>query len=229
MAIFDAEAIWAQGGGDWRQLVELLYQSAVHFKMFAAAVTPIRNALERIDPSGGTFTSLHTLFLRIVLASGIYEAALPIIDRLIHSFPPKEAYGFGDDLTSSDGVDSSEYITLKSGITKAVTERDVQEYYLLAAMICIGVGRRKWEDALLYLEMVITSPSANTATGYMLEAYRKYVLLFCLTRGTVSVVIRRRSRILTIPDPPQFESRKQHCYACHQKCRSAIRRACPSL
>jgi COP9 signalosome complex subunit 3 len=189
MGVFDATAIRIQGGSDWRHLVELLDRSAAHFRMHAAAVAPIRTALERIDPTGGTFTSLHTLFLRIILASGIYEAALPIIDRPIHSFPPKDSHGFGEELAPSNYVDSSEYITIKSGITKVVTEKDVQEYYLLAAMICIGVGRRKWEDALIYLEMVITSPTANTATGYMLEAYRKWLLLHCLARGTVSVSI----------------------------------------
>jgi COP9 signalosome complex subunit 3 len=115
-----------------------------------------------------------------VLASGIYEGALPIINRLIHSFPSQSSHGFDGDFPCSDHLDSSGYITLRSGLTNKISERDVQEYYLLAAMICIGVGRRKWEDALTYLEMVITTPSQNTATGFMLEAYQKFLLLSCL-------------------------------------------------
>jgi COP9 signalosome complex subunit 3 len=116
-----------------------------------------------------------------VLASGIYEGALPIIDRLIHSFPSQASHGFDGDLPCSNHLDSSGFITLRSGLTNKYSEKDVQEYYLLAAMICIGVGRRKWEDALTYLEMVIITPTQNTATGFMLEAYQKYLLLGCLS------------------------------------------------
>lgn len=143
----------------------------------------MQTALLRIDPTGGTFTSLHLPFLRIIMMSGIFDAAFPVIDRLIHSFPAQRGHIIDGDLLCSNHLDSSAYITIDSGLTRKTTEKEVQEYYLLSAMICIGAGRPRWEDAMMYLEMVITSPTQNTATGFMLEAYKKWLLLGCLVTG----------------------------------------------
>jgi COP9 signalosome complex subunit 3 len=103
---------------------------------------------------------------------------------LIHSIPLANSYGFDGEFPCSDHQDSSGFITIGSGLTEKVTALQVQEYYLLGAIIFIGL--RRWEEALLFLEFVITSPSHNTATGFMLEAYQKWMLVACLARGHVS-------------------------------------------
>jgi hypothetical protein len=131
------------------------------------------------------------------MMSGIFDAAFPIIDRLIHSFPSHVGHNIDGELACSNHMDSSAYITIKSGLTKKITEKEVQEYYLLSGMVCIGAGRPRWEDAMMYLEMVITSPTQNTATGFMLEAYKKWVILGCLVTGQVWMNISTRSIKLT--------------------------------
>ena len=111
------------------------------------------------------------------------EEALPVLDNVIHSIPLATSHGFDGEFPCSDHQDSSGFITNGSGLTEKITVQQVQEYYLLGAIIFIGL--RRWEDALLFLEFVITSPSQNTATGYMLEAYQKWILVACLARGHV--------------------------------------------
>lgn len=60
---------------------------------------------------------------------------------------------------------------------------DIQEYYVLGAMAYLGLGRFK--KAQQFLEHVLVVPSANTANGLMLEAYKKWVLVNCLVGGKV--------------------------------------------
>jgi hypothetical protein len=62
----------------------------------------------------------------------------------------------------------------------------VHEYYLLGALCYIALG--KWEEAMLFLELVLMSPNASQANGFMLEAYRKWVLVGCIINGRVSQV-----------------------------------------
>lgn len=49
------------------------------------------------------------------------------------------------------------------------------------------MGLKMWERALLFLEVVITAPTNNTASMIMVEAYKKWVLVALLCRGGVSV------------------------------------------
>jgi COP9 signalosome complex subunit 3 len=147
------------------------------------AIFPIRNALLRLDPSGATFTSLHLPYLQICLETSLYAEALPILDQTIYSFPEKRSSAVDAPYPCSPGQESSSYITYKSELTSQIHYRQVQEYYLLGGMIYLALGQSRWEDARLYFEMVITSPTQNVATGYMLEAYRKWLLLGVLLNG----------------------------------------------
>lgn len=151
----------------------------------AAAVIPIRTAMLRLDPSAGTFTTMHLNFVRLCLDARIYSAALPITDKIIHSFATKSMTSFeGLPLCSGHQL-SSGYMTFQSGFTEKITASDVHEYYLLTAMIYIQL--RMWERALVYLEHVLTAPTHNTATALMVESYRKWVLVNTLTKGAVSL------------------------------------------
>ncbi len=142
---------------------------------------------------------MHTPFLKLCIQSGAYSEALPIIDKIIHSFPSQFTHGFDGRFPCSNHQDSSGYITVNSGLTEKINVRTAQEYLLLAAMVCIGLGREKWPDALLYLEMVVLTPNQNIITGFMLEAYRKWLILSLLVHGKVtSCLSTRYSRNLTI-------------------------------
>jgi COP9 signalosome complex subunit 3 len=148
------------------------------------AIVPVRNALLRLDPTAGTFTSLHLQFVRLCLEAGVFEEALPIIEKPIHSIPQNGTPQFDGPYLCSAHQDSSAFITPNSNLTEKISEKDVQEYYLLVGMIYIGL--RRWEDALLALELVMISSTQSTASGIMVEAYRKWILVGCLARGTVS-------------------------------------------
>jgi COP9 signalosome complex subunit 3 len=126
---------------------------------------------------------MHVDFLKLCIQSGEYKEALPIIDKVIHSFPSQFSHGLDGKLPCSNHQDSSGYITLSSGLTAKVEVRDVQEYYLLAAFACIGIGMTKWPDALLFLEMVLLTPNQGAVTGFTLEAYRKWLILNLLVHG----------------------------------------------
>jgi COP9 signalosome complex subunit 3 len=152
----------------------------------AAAIPTIRNAMLQLDPTGGTFTSAHLPYLRLCMQASAHAEAFPIIDNVIHSFPSLNSLSIDGKYPCSPHQDSSGYITVNSGLTDAVHHRSVQEYYLLAAMICIGTGHQRWPDALLYLELVLLTPNQNVVSGFMVEAYRKWLILCILVHGKVS-------------------------------------------
>lgn len=153
----------------------------------ADAVIPIRTAMLRLDPSAGTFTTTHLNFIRLCLDARTYRLALPIVNKTIHSFPTKNIAPVDRLPLCADHHLSSGYITHQSGFTNKITPADVQEYYLLGAIIYILL--RIWDRAMLYLEHVLAAPTQNTTTALMVEAYRKWVLVATLVHGGVSVKV----------------------------------------
>lgn len=116
-----------------------------------------------------------------------YAAALPILDNYIHSLPTTLPTQVLNDLDSSvpcaEHVNSGDYIHAKSGHSAELQLADIQEYYVLGAMAYIGL--RQWKKTMHFLEHVLVTPSQNTASGLMLEAYKKWVLVSCLAVGSV--------------------------------------------
>jgi COP9 signalosome complex subunit 3 len=151
------------------------------------AIAPIRSAMLRLDPTTGTFTSIHVSFIHLCLETRSYAAAEPILDNYIHTLPPKIPSAVREGLEYSvpcaDVASSGEYIHQNSGHTDRVGLADIQEYYVLGAMAYLGL--RQFKKAQDFLEHVLVVPSANTANGLMLEAYKKWVLLSCLVQGKV--------------------------------------------
>ncbi len=139
----------------------------------------------RLDPTLGTFTSNHNLLLQLCLESGRYEEALPVLDAYIHSFPSLSNHGFDGGLLCSNFLESSGYMTIKSGLTDRIREDDVQLYFLMGGMLYLGMGRSKYDDALMFFEALISMPAHNVASGLMLEAYRKILLLHLVQHGKV--------------------------------------------
>jgi COP9 signalosome complex subunit 3 len=141
----------------------------------------------RLDPTTGTFTSFHLSFIQLCMETQSYAAAEPILDNYIHSLPSKISATARENLEYSvpcaDVATSGEYIHQGSGHSDKVTLADLQEYYLLGAMTYLGT--RQFKKARNLLEHVLIVPSANVANGFMLEAYKKWVLVSCLVNSTV--------------------------------------------
>jgi hypothetical protein len=152
------------------------------------AISPMRSAMIRLDPTTGTFTSTHLSFIQLCLETRAYAAAEPILDNYIHSLPAKipaaAREGFEYSVPCADVARSGEYIHQNSGHSDKVVLGDVQTYYVLGAMAYLGL--RQFRKALHFLEHVLVIPSVNVANGLMLEAYKKWILLSCLVHGSVS-------------------------------------------
>lgn len=135
--------------------------------------------MTRLDPTLSVFTSVHLQFLRICMETRSYRDATSVLDHDALSFPTAATPGIEKPVPSSTKLHSSEYITVESDLSGKIVAADVQEYFLLGAMAYIGV--ENYARARLLLEHVLVSPTNNTATGLMLEAYRKWVPVMLLT------------------------------------------------
>ena len=144
-------------------------------------------AVLRMDPSGATFTSTHLLYIRLCLEARALQEALPILDKPILSFPSQKTKNIEEHPLCASHSISSGYITQESGISTAVVVEVVYEYYLLGAMVYVGL--RQWRKALTCLEHILVAPTQNMATGPMLEAYRKWVLIALLVDGKASLLL----------------------------------------
>lgn len=154
----------------------------------------MRTAIFRLDPSAGTLTSTHLHFVRLCLQRRVLFEAVPLLEATIHSFPAAKSSSIEGVLPCLPHTDSTGYISHESGLTAKLSIADVQEYFLLSATIWIGL--RRWDNALLDLELVLTSPTQGSPSGLMLEAYQKWTIVGCLIIGRVSLHCRRWIRTI---------------------------------
>ncbi|CAI6334652.1 unnamed protein product [Periconia digitata] len=173
-------------GVEYKKLVEYVELIARGVNTPAIAVSPIRSAMLRLDPTTGCFTTTHLNFIRLCLEGRAYAAALPILDNYIHSFPTNIQNSIRESseyvVPCADSVTSGEFIHTKSGHSDKVTLAEIQEYYVLGAIAYIGA--RQFKNAHQILEHVLVIPAAGVANGLMLEAYKKWVLVDCLVNHT---------------------------------------------
>lgn len=136
----------------------------------------------RLDPTTGTFTSHHLDLVQLCMETRSYAAVEPILDNYIHSIPSKIPLtvreGLEYSVPSADVATSGDYIHQGSGHSDKVVLADLQEYYMLGAMAYLGL--RQFRKAQNMLELVLVAPVSNVASGIMLEAYKKWVLVSCL-------------------------------------------------
>lgn len=155
-----------------------------NYEQPGAGVVPMRTAMLRLDDTAGTFTTTHVFFLRLVLQSGNYRLALPVLDQIVYNFPTEKSSEVDGRVPCARHFDSAGYITVESGLTGRIQAAYVHEYYILGALVYIALQR--WEEAMLFLELILVSPNASQANGFMLEAYRKWILIGCIINGRVS-------------------------------------------
>jgi len=135
-----------------------------------------------MDPTAATFTTSHLLFVQSCLGLGLPRQALPILDKDIYSLPGASTRDVDEVPLCGRHELSCTYITKSSKISGEVFLPDIQEYYLLSAHVYIGL--RNYERARLCLEFVIAVPTKdNAANSYMVEAYKKLLILGLLVSG----------------------------------------------
>ena len=145
-------------------------------------LVPMRNAILRFDATSSTLTSNHLLFLRSCIDTGLYRVALPILDLDIYSLPSDPVQGIDDVPLCADHTLSCTYISRASGISEELKIQHVQEYYSLGAHIYIGLCN--FDRARLFLELALSIPTKDNAVNvYMLEAYKKLLLLGLMNQG----------------------------------------------
>ncbi|KAI4135382.1 MAG: hypothetical protein LQ347_000712 [Umbilicaria vellea] len=170
-------------GQPWRRLVETVAKVARAVSAPTVALQPVRAAMVRLDPTTSCFTSTHTLFVRLCLEARAYRIASPILDNDIYHFPGS----LGKNPTNAPLLcakhdSSSSYINSASGLSDTLNHKDHLQYFLYGGMLYIGMKR--WDRALLFLEFAIISPTGNTASMIQVQAYKKWVLVGLLLKGS---------------------------------------------
>ena len=179
------------------------------------AIFPIRSAILRLDPSSSCFTSSHLIFVHLCLETREYHEALPVLKNDIYHFPlnsDKGASGPSTRFACSNHESSSAFMTVASNLSDKLEYQDHLKYFLYGAMIYIGL--RDWERALLFLEIVIASPTINTTSIIQVEAYKKWVLVSLLLKGRVSLLSPPKSNNITaylLISTTAYTSPKNHC------------------
>ncbi len=133
------------------------------------------------------------MVIRLCLETREYNAALPILEKDIYHFPlhsDKGAANSHSRYACSQQDSSSTFITTSSGLSEKLEYQDHLKYFLFGAMIYIGL--KDWERALLFLDIVISSPTVNSTSMIQVEAYKKWVLVSLLLRGQVSAIFLLR-------------------------------------
>ena len=148
----------------------------------------VRSAILRVDPLGATFTSNHLIFARLCLEARAYTDALPVLDQSIYHFPSNTNKAAENNIypyLCSNHESSSTYITPESGLSAKLNYQDHLQYFLFGAMLYMGM--KEWKKALFFLEVVMISPVAENASKIQIEAYKKWVLVSLLYKGSVSI------------------------------------------
>ena len=170
-------------GGMWRDVVEQTMNMLANARV--PDFSPVTTAMLRLDPTSGTFTSLHCLLLRRCYETGVPSQALPILDKNIYAFPTAPPKGIPEDVLNEPYELSNAYINTKSGFTQRLQTEWILEYYLLGASVYITSQPRNYARARLFLEYILLHPSQNHATSALqTEAYKKWILVALLSEGT---------------------------------------------
>ncbi|MCJ1434782.1 hypothetical protein MMC27_004152 [Xylographa pallens] len=168
-------------GHEWRRLLEKIARVGDLSNKPLIAITPIRTAILRLDPSAACFTSNHLLLAKLCLQARAFQAALPLLDHDVFHMPSSPDRVSFFPLPCEYHETSSTFITTSSGLSDKLAYRDYLMYFLYGGMIYLGL--KDWTRALLFLEIVIMAPTSNAASMIQVEAYKKWVLVGLLLKG----------------------------------------------
>lgn len=119
-----------------------------------------------------------------------YTQALPVIDKDIFHIPPLSDKGTvhnNSRFLCSQHESSSAIFVRSSGLSSSFDYKDHLQYFLLGSMIYMGL--RNWERALLFLEIVVISPTSSNVSMIQVEAFKKWILVSLLLKGQVRIAI----------------------------------------
>ena len=136
-----------------------------------------------MDPAASTFSSAHLLLSQLAVEHGASNAALEVLGRDILYIPKKNPTALK--YFCAPTLTPREYITLETGLTRPFSAREIQDYFLNAATVFIGL--HKWAKAAELLESVISYPTKSDTTSLqMKDAFRKWILVTVLLNGKAS-------------------------------------------
>lgn len=153
----------------------------------------------RLDPSCAVFTSSHLLLVRLCLEAKAYSCALPVLNKQICHFPISLGSPPSDpSVLCADHGSGVSFMTEDSRISSKLSYRDYLQYFLYGGMVYMAL--KEWRNALHFLGIVISTPSTNSVSLIMVEAYKKWVLVSLLEKGKVRYLRKKRKET------------RQHCF-----------------
>ncbi|KAL5332629.1 hypothetical protein BJX70DRAFT_392851 [Aspergillus crustosus] len=187
-------------GHEWRQLIELMASAAQDSSKARRDQIPrtalaeelilcvkqiiafkvIRESLNRLN-SSRVFTSVHLVLVKLALLTSSYTYALPIVDELISHFPTDTEHVAREKFLCSEHESSAVLLTEASGFSTKLSYRDHLLFFLYSAMLYMALKR--WDEASHCLCAVISSPTTNSVSKIMVEAYKKLLLVNLLGHG----------------------------------------------
>jgi COP9 signalosome complex subunit 3 len=152
----------------------------------AVAIHILHSVILRLDPTSSTLTPAHYSFIRLCLGARAFAEGADILNNPITSLPfdtDKSTLARSYKYICSEQQSSAIYLTYQNGLNVKWTYRQYLEYFLMGAMIHMGL--RQFAKAKFYLEVVLCTPTSNpTATSLVqVEAYKKWVLVNLLLKG----------------------------------------------
>ena len=150
---------------------------------YVPAIQLLHHVILRLDSTSSVLTSTHRSFVRLCLLSQAYAEAAQILDRPIYHIPPSQIDSRINKYLCSSTDQRYLFASPVIGLSQHITSRTYLEYYLLGGMCYMGL--RRYKDAIFFFEVVLTAPAVqNAASAIMVEAYKKWLMVGLLVRGT---------------------------------------------
>jgi COP9 signalosome complex subunit 3 len=186
--LFEFDPIQARYcGSQLLRIVDYVSLGAEQTANYVPAIQMLHHFILRLDSTSSTLTSTHRTFLRLCLLSQAYAEAAQVLDQPIYHIPSQQT-----DLRTNRYLCSNSdrlylFLSPATGLSQPVTSRTYLEYFLLGGMCYMAL--RRYDDAMLFLEVVLTAPTAlNVASTVMVEAYKKWLLVGLLRRGVTPTI-----------------------------------------
>ncbi|PCG99627.1 Hypothetical protein PENO1_044120 [Penicillium occitanis (nom. inval.)] len=170
---------------EWRVVLEFVSRAAEVADKPFLAIRPIRDSIIRMDPTCASFTVAHLYLTRLCLLAKAYKIARPVIDRTIFAIPSSADRLFIQHSQSEPATNAASPPYLFEPPMK-ITYADHLQYFLYGGMIYMAL--KEWSKARHFLSIVISCPAVNAVSLIMVEAYKKWVLVNLLEKGTTASV-----------------------------------------
>ncbi|RVX75409.1 hypothetical protein B0A52_00762 [Exophiala mesophila] len=167
-------------GVQFLRIVDYVSLGAEQTSNYIPAIQLLHHVILRLDHTSSVMTSTHRSFVRLCLLAHTYAEAVDILDRPIYHVPLVSDLRPPRLCAGTDQIWS--FLNPATGLTHPINTRMFLEYYLLGAMAYLAV--RRYKDAVLFLDIVLSAPTAqNVASAVQVAAYKKWLMLGLIMRG----------------------------------------------